>query len=225
MINSLAPMAEPQTSIGQQVLENDELGKDAFLTLLTVQLQNQDPMDPVKNEDFVAQLAQFSSLEQLQSINEAVSGSSDTQATVDVQRAIEANTAVSLMGKQVEIPTDTVVYGGQGAVELGYSLAGPANRLDLMLFDEGGNLIRTLTETTPEAGIGSVQWDGKDADGRQVDEGSYHLVPSAVNGQGGTVAVSASLAGTVTGVRYDNGVPILILEGGEAPLSGVTRVY
>ena len=111
MINSLGAAVQPQTSIGQQVLENDELGKDAFLTLLTVQLQNQDPMDPVKNEDFVAQLAQFSSLEQLQGINEAVSGSADAQATIEVQRAIEANTAVSLMGKQVEIPTDTVVYG------------------------------------------------------------------------------------------------------------------
>ena len=224
MISAVGATPEQTASLTQALSEDNEMGKDAFLRLLTVQLQNQDPMDPVKNADFVAQLAQFSSLEQLQNINQTLSKDQNAEATVGVQQAIQSNTAVALIGREVEIPTDTLTYTGDGSVTIGFNLEGPANRVDLQIFNAGGDLIRTLTDTSPEVGNGSLQWDGKDANGQQAYAGTHYIVPSAVNGGGNSVIVSAALTGQVTGVRYQNGDPILVLDGGEAPLSGVTRI-
>ncbi|MDA0745091.1 MAG: flagellar hook assembly protein FlgD [bacterium] len=207
------------------LMKNEDLGKDAFLKLLLVQLQNQDPMEPVKNEDFIAQLAQFSSLEQLQSINTAVSGDKEVDATAGVEQAIMSNTAISLMGKQVDIASDSISYTGGDEVEVGYNLAGPANQVGIQIFDQSGNLVQTLSASTTGKNSGTITWDGKDADGRDVPAGTYNIVPGALNGQGGSVGVTAGLTGTVTGVRYENGKPILVMGGGEADLSGVARVY
>ena len=215
----------PQQSTAlTESLKSQELGQDAFLKLLTVQLKNQDPLEPIKNEDFLAQLAQFSSLEKLEQIHQALSNDDEARATAGIQQAVESNTAVSLIGKEVDIPTDTITYAGNGSLDIGYNLSGPANSLAVQIFNGEGNLVRTLTQTSPDAGNGSVQWDGKNPNGQQLPEGAYHIVPEAVNGQGNAVRVSAALTGKVTGVRYQDGQPILLLDGGEAPLSGVSRI-
>lgn len=213
-----------QTATITESVQKEDLGRDAFLRLLTVQLQNQDPMEPVKNEDFVAQLSQFSSLEQLTSINEAVSGKEDTEALSGVMQAVENNTAVSLMGKSVEVPTDQVTYTGQGNVQIGYNLSGPANRVDLQIFNDEGNLVRTLVDQSPEEGNSSLVWDGENDTGQSLSAGPYYFVPKATNGEGNAVTIQAQLQGKVTGVRYADGKPILLLDGGEAPLSGVARI-
>jgi flagellar basal-body rod modification protein FlgD len=225
VIETIGTTAEAQATMTDSLLENDDLGKDAFLKLLLAQLQNQDPMEPVKSQDFVAQLAQFSSLEQLTSINNAVSGGKNAEATAELRQAIESNTAVGLMGKQVEIPTETLTYTGNTSVEIGYNLTGPANKVDLQIYDTEGNLVRTLTQFSPTEGNGSISWDGVSSQGQAQPAGNYHIVPTAVNGQGNSVIVSASLTGEVTGVRYQDGKPILVLNGGEAPLSGVARIF
>lgn len=222
-ISDIASTPQQQATLTDSMQKND-LGRDAFLKLLTVQLQNQDPLEPVKNEDFVAQLSQFSSLEQLTAINAAVSGESETEALGGVMQAVESNTAVSLMGKTIEMPTDTLTYTGQGNVELGYNLGGPANRVDLQIFDSEGNLVRTLVDNTPDEGNGTLVWNGENETGQSLSAGDYYFVPKAVNGEGNAVSIQAQLQGKVTGVRYADGKPILILDGGEAPLSGVARI-
>lgn len=211
-------------SIGKNFLENQGLGRDAFLKLLIVQLQNQDPLNPVQNEDFVAQLAQFSSLQELQSINQTLSADRNAEATAGILQAVDSNTAVALIGKEVEIPLDTITYTGDGAVEIGYHLEEPAARVTLRIFDSEDHEICTLTETDPTIGNASLLWNGKDAEGRNVPAGKYHIVPSAVDGQDDPVNIFAALTGTVIGIRYEDGSPILVLEGGEAPLSGVSRI-
>ena len=225
MIETLGSTSAVSTSVMQEATRKSDLGKDAFLRLLTIQLQYQDPMDPVANEDFVAQLAQFSSLESLQNIDQTLTSNQSTEATAGVQAAVEGNTAVSLIGKGVEIPSDVVNYTGSGSVQLGYNLAGPANRVNIQIYDATGNLAATLPDANPTEGNGSVLWDGKDDKGNQLPAGTYYLVPSAVNGEGNPVMASAMLAGTVTGVRYEGTSPMLVLDGGEAPLASVARVY
>ena len=222
-ISDIASTAQQTATITESVKKED-LGRDAFLRLLTVQLQNQDPMEPVKNEDFVAQLSQFSSLEQLTSINKAVSDGGDTEAMGGVMLAVESNTAVSLIGKTVEVPTENLTYTGQGSVQIGYNLGGDANRVDIQIFDSQGNLVRTLVDNSPDTGNSTLVWDGKNDTGQSLSAGEYYFIPSAVNGEGNGVAVQSQLQGKVTGVRYADGKPILILDGGEAPLSGVARI-
>jgi flagellar basal-body rod modification protein FlgD len=205
------------------VSSDEELGKDAFLRLLTLQLQNQDPLDPVKNEDFVAQLAQFSSLEQLTSINETLGADQGVAATDSVRIAIDSNTAVGLMGREVQVSSNSIDYSGDGSKRIGYNLEGPADNVTIRISDSAGNVIRTLVNGNPEQGNASIVWDGKDAEGDEVSSGTYQLVPSA-NYQGAPVEVASGAAGTVTGVRYQDGLPILITDEGETPLYAVTRV-
>ena len=223
MIEQIGPSAQQTASITESMKEQD-LGRDAFLQLLVTQLQNQDPLDPVKNEDFVAQLSQFSSLEQLQQINEAVTDDSDDQALVGLQEAVESNTAVSPIGKKVEAPSETLTYTGEGSVQIGYNLTGSANKVTIRIFNNEGNLVRTLVENSPEAGNKSLVWDGENETGQSLSAGTYSVVPEAINGAGNSVTVTAGLSGTVTGIRYENGAPILMMDGGEAPLSAVAKI-
>ena len=211
------------TALTDAVSGDEELGRDAFLRLLTLQLQNQDPLDPVKNEDFVAQLAQFSSLEQLTSINDTLSADESVEATDGVRIAIDSNTAVGLIGRQVQVAGDTVDYSGEGDTRLGYNLQGPADNVTIRIADDQGNIIRLLVDGDPEQGNASIMWDGKDADGDQVGPGTYTLVPSA-NYQGAPTEVTSGAAGIVTGVRYQDGLPVLITDEGETPLYAVSRV-
>ncbi len=211
------------TALTDAVSSDQELGRDAFLRLLTLQLQNQDPLDPVKNEDFVAQLAQFSSLEQLTSINDTLSTDQGVEATESVRLAIDSNTAVGLMGREVQVSTNTLDYTGDGSKRIGYNLEGPADNVTIRIVDGSGNIVRTLVDGNPEQGNASIAWDGKDTDGDDVTAGTYQLVPSATH-QGSPVEVASGAAGTVTGVRYQDGLPILITDEGETPLYAVTRV-
>jgi flagellar basal-body rod modification protein FlgD len=211
------------TALTDAVTGDNELGRDAFLRLLTLQLQNQDPLDPVSNEDFVAQLAQFSSLEQLTSINDSLSNDQGVEATDSVRIAIDSNTAVGLIGKQVQVASNSVDYLGEGSARLGYNLQGPADSVTIRIADDQGNIVRLLVDGDPEQGNASITWDGKDADGDQVGPGTYNLVPSA-NYQGVPTEVSSGSAGIVTGVRYQDGLPVLITDEGETPLYAVSRV-
>lgn len=223
MIETIASTPKQTATITDSIKQQD-MGKDAFLRLLTVQLQNQDPLDPVKNEDFVAQLSQFSSLEQLQQINEAVTGDSDQQAMAGVQQAIDSNTAVALIGREVDIPSDEINYIGQGEVRVGYHLTAEASRVDVHIYNAQGDLVRTLTDSNPESGNGTLVWDGKNDTAQFLSAGAYRVVPKAVNGEGNSVTVKAAMTGEVTGVRYENGKPILVMDGAEAPLSGIGQV-
>ena len=223
MIETVGPTPQQTATITDSIKEQD-MGKDAFLRLLTVQLQNQDPLDPVKNEDFVAQLSQFSSLEQLQQINKAVTGDTDAQALIGVQQAIDSNTAVALIGREVDLPSDEINYIGQGNVRVGYHLTGEASRVDVLIYNEEGELVRTLTDDSPEAGNGTLVWDGKNDTTQFLSAGTYRVVPKAVNGEGNSVTGKAAMTGEVTGVRYQDGKPILVMDGAEAPLSGIGRV-
>ncbi|MBK36638.1 MAG: flagellar biosynthesis protein FlgD [Gemmatimonadetes bacterium] len=214
---------QADAAISQALNSDQELGRDAFLRLLTVQLQNQDPLEPVKNEDFVAQLAQFSSLEQLTLINENIEDDAGTEATTDVRTAVDANTAVALIGREVQVPSDTIAYTGEGSVRLGYNVEGPSDVVRLRIVDQNGTIVNTLVDGSPEQGNASIIWDGKDAEGKQADSGIYGIVPSATY-LGVPSPVSAGTAGIVTGVRYQDGQPILITDEGEAPLSAISRV-
>ena len=87
---------------------SSELGKDTFLRLLTTQLQNQDPLNPMANEDFIAQLAQFSSLEQLQGVNTQLEG------LAMINTSMNNASMVNLLGQEVVAVSDSFHYGGEG---------------------------------------------------------------------------------------------------------------
>jgi flagellar basal-body rod modification protein FlgD len=203
-----------------------ELGKDDFLKLLTIQLKNQDPMEPIKNEAFIAQLAQFSSLEQLQNINTTLSngnqnGTAGQSATL---AALNNHTAVSFIGRQVEIQADTVSLPDSGSASIPFRLEGTADRVSAEITDAQGTHVRTIT-LRPSGLQGAMLWDGKTDDGVRAQPGTYRV---SVTAQAGADPVGASSVFTreVTGVRMRPGAePLLVFPDGTAPVSSASGIF
>jgi len=201
--------------------QNTSMGQTEFLTLFTTQLKNQDPTDPVKNEAFVAQLAQFSQLEATTamktSMNSLVSSMSNDRMLG----------AASLMGKQVAVPdgpvqvTDTTV--SQGTINLPTG----ADGIQLQVFNDKGVLVRTQIIGAQPVGDYTLAWDGMTDGGTAAANGTYRYVAS-VNSKGTMSKPNVNTYATVTGVSSagtSDGTMLLEVAGGKTVnLSDVKRI-
>jgi len=226
MALDLNPSALPQGILRYEDVVNapkptkEEMGQQEFLTLFTTQLKMQNPLDPVKNEAFVAQLAQFSSLE----ANISMKQSLDTMVTAMGSDRVMAS--ASLIGKSVAVPDAAVQVtngvGGQGVIPLPTGAAG----LQVNVLDASGNVVRELIYPAQPVGDFRLSWDGMDADGEVVADGSYRFAAAGVIG-GETTNVAVKAVAKVTAVRTNSADNSLLLEfeGGKTlPLSEVTRI-
>ena len=152
------------------------LGKEDFLRLLTVQLQYQDPLNPMENTEFIAQMAQFSSLEQLQNMNQSMDRNLESENLL--HNSMRNNLATSLIGKSVEIPTSEIEFAGDGSTTLAYRLGEGASKASVRITDARGNLVREF-EVDPSSQYGSITWDGKSTADTEVPAGAYRVVVSA----------------------------------------------
>lgn len=146
------------------------LGPDVFLRLLVTQLQSQDPTNPVQNEDFVAQLAQFTTLEQATNTNdllEQLIGQETQRTQLDL---------VNLIGRTVVTEGDTVSLGKDDEATLAYALSETASRVKIEVLGPNQEIIRTLSSAAPEVpGAHQVLWDGLNESGDRVPEGVYQF--------------------------------------------------
>jgi flagellar basal-body rod modification protein FlgD len=172
---------------------SDIMGKQDFLTLLVTQLKNQDPLNPDDPTEFTAQLAQFSSLEQLYNLNESMTGlTTSTDNTTKLS-------ALSLIGKQVTYTGSSFSYNGN-PVKLGYTLDGPASEVQLIVQDSTGKTLRTLSGTELTKGNHPLTWDGYDEDGNKMEAGTYNVVIQAKGVDSTGVAASPFITSEVTGI-------------------------
>jgi len=193
------------------------LGKNDFLKLLTAQLANQDPLQPVDNQAFVAQLAQFSSLEQLQNVTSRL----DT-LLVAAASSNQLATA-SLVGKQITYQASTVAVTADGAGAVQASLGARAT-VTAVLQDANGHTVRTLPLGTRDAGTFDLGWDGRDDTGRLVAPGTYTVQLTGRDLQGAVVPVQARARGLVTGISFDGSAAELVVGGNNVKLSNVYEV-
>lgn len=204
-IPSLASLYAPPATTSDA--GSSELGKDAFLTLLTTQLQYQDPSSPVKNEDFVAQLAQFSSLEQLSSLNATLEG-------VYVALAAMNNASMaSLLGTDVIARGDQFSYGGEGPAELAYNAPSDAASATLKVYDEDGTVVWTGDVGALSSGDGTVGWPGVDVNGQPVPAGTYRFEITATDASGTPIEVEERIVGTIDEMDYSTGSPMPAIDG------------
>ncbi|MDO7738885.1 MAG: hypothetical protein MUQ06_03200 [Burkholderiaceae bacterium] len=226
MALDLNPSALPQgitryeDVVNAPKVTDEQMGQQQFLTLFTAQLKMQNPLDPVKNEAFVAQLAQFSSLE----ANISMKQSLDTMVTAMGSDRVMAS--ASLIGKSVAVPDAAVQVtngvGGQGVIPLPTGAAG----LQVNVTDASGNVVRELIYPAQPVGDFSVNWDGTDGAGNVVPDGNYRFSAAGVVG-GQTVGLSVNAVAKVMAVRTNSADNSLLLEfeGGKTlPLSEVNRI-
>jgi flagellar basal-body rod modification protein FlgD len=203
-----------------QAARSDAMGKDQFLKLFTTQLQNQNPLDPVKNEAFVAQLAQFSQLEATTNMSSSLS------ALVSSLKGDRMMTGSALIGRTVAAPNAPAVLNGGNPVNAVIDLPNGADKVKVEIFGADGKPVRTVQISQQKVGLAAFTWDGMDDAGKPLPDGSYSLVATATIA-GKDSAVSIGPMSTVRSVSSSTSSsdPVLELDGGASVnLSTVMRV-
>jgi flagellar basal-body rod modification protein FlgD len=199
------------------------LGKDAFLKLLVAQLRNQDPLNPVQGTDFIAQTAQFSSLEQLQQINQSLAALTASSSTKG-GGSLDAVLASSYIGKVVNANGTVIDQVGAGPVALRYQLPSAAASVQIQVRDLQGNPVRTLQLGAQPAGAQQRSFDGLGDDGRPLPPGRYVYSVAASDPTGNSLSGVMTASGKVTAVTFDGNQPFLSVTGSLVPLSAVSEV-
>jgi flagellar basal-body rod modification protein FlgD len=210
------------TSTADATTSSSTLGKDEFLKLLISELQNQNPLEPLKDADYVAQLAQFSSLEQLQSMNTTLS--ENVQYSALLSQTINNTMATSLIGKEITADCNSVgITSGSGA-DITFTSAGFAVSGTITITDASGTVVRSLDVSNLQSGSNSVHWNGKDDLGNDVASGDYTYQVDLKDTDGTAVTVSNYRTGTVDSVKYVDGQAYLLVDGAYIPLAQVREV-
>lgn len=218
-VSSTTAVLTAASNQGAQGSSRQALGKDDFLKLLITQMRYQDPLSPMDNTQFLAQMAQFSSLEQMQNLNESFDQS------MLLSQSLNNSSAAGFIGRHVRASGDGVTLGPSGSVELGYFLPVEAATVSVTVLDEMGREVRTLTAGGTDAGAHRLDWDGADADGRRVAAGSYTFKVSAKAEDGTAINAPSVVTGLVQGITFKNGSAYLLVDGREVSLSEVLEVY
>jgi flagellar basal-body rod modification protein FlgD len=199
---------------------NKAMGRDAFLKLLVAQLKNQDPLKPQDNSAFVAELAQFSSLEQSMGVNDRLD-----QMMLQNQGLANSN-VVNMVGSVATVKGSLITTDGSGTgAPVAFSLDRKSAQTVVQIKDAAGNVIRTLDLGERNGGITKINWDGRSDEGIVQPAGTYAVSVKAADEDGGTVIVSQETTGTIQGVSFDKGYPVLRLSNGvSAPVSDLLRV-
>jgi len=196
-INGVA-FKDPSNGGGTRVAESTLADTfDTFLALLTTQLQNQDPLDPMKSEQFTQQLVQFAGVEQSINTNKKL------DQMIELQTSGQLNSAVSYIGKTVEVVSEQLMLDNSTAT-LSYGLESNAASTIVSIVDLDGNLVRTVNGELA-AGRHELVWDGRDSDGDPVPDGVYGFSVVAVDRDDETVNNVAASLGRVTGVEIVDG--------------------
>ena len=213
-IQSAAATAQQQASSKDPTA----LGKNEFLKLLTTQLQQQDPTQPMDNTAFVAQLAQFSSLEQMNNVNDTLTKMLTSQST-----ALQT-TAADMVGKTAVFNTDQVSLIQGKTATITANLSQMAANVNLVIQDESGNNVRVVALGACPSGVNRFSWDGLDDNGNPLPTGTYtsQLLATDVNGK--SISLTQNGSARITGVTFDNGVPKFLAGGSSLQLSDISEL-
>jgi flagellar basal-body rod modification protein FlgD len=198
---------------------SQELGRDEFLKLLIAQLENQDPTSPQDNGEFVAQLAQFSQLEESQKITQSFEQfSSAFQSTQHLQ-------ATSLVGRPVHVQSDVTMLTDSGSVSVLADFDNAVQSANLTVYDKSGKLVDAFELGPQQAGKQEFYWTGTDASDQRYPPGEYRFELSANIG-GVTEAVPTYLSANVNSVTIEkSGNLTLNLAGvGSVSMSDVIQI-
>jgi len=196
-----------------------QMGKQQFLELLTTQLEHQDPLDPMKDKEFVAQLAQFTSLEQLTNI------SSGVEALNNSQTQDEMLGAVNYIGKEVLAQGDAVYKQDDQVSSVYFSLEDQTATTYANVLDSNGNVVQSVNLGAFQPGDYTYTWNGKNFNGSEAPNGEYTVTFAALDKNDKSVMVDKQVAGKVVGLQRENGVASLVLSGGRTiKLSEVREV-
>ena len=207
-VNSNVPVVDQRATIADNF--------DTFLNILTTQLKNQNPLDPMDTNQFTQQLVQFTGVEQQLKTNsflEALMNASQNSVNTD---------AVSYIGKEVTAAGTKADLKGGGA-SWAYNAEAAVSDAKVTIKDANGNVVYSETGSL-QKGPGNFLWDGYGSDGTLKPDGTYTITIDGKNLAGNNVAISTSTVGVVSAVDFSGSEPILTVGGSKIKLSDVTAV-
>ncbi len=199
---------------------HNQMGKDEFLKLLTYQLQNQDPMNPMDQSKFTGELAQFSQLEQLAALNKKFDEGNKTQAIQDKFYA------ASFVGKKVVTTGSSIDIKENGdSGDVLFKLDGQSSRVMIRVLDSKNNIASEIWKEGLSQGAHQVTWDGVALDGTPAVKGKYTVQVKAWDEMGQEVGTRTEATGIVQSVTFEQGEPVLTVNGQKVFLRDVASFH
>jgi flagellar basal-body rod modification protein FlgD len=215
--NLLSSLGSTQSSTGTSATDRGaNTDKEAFLKLLVAQVSQQDPMSPQDSDQYVQQLTQFSTLEQLMSLNDGVETLALGQMSNNSQEALR------FVGHDVIAQGDKLTHDQGESQEIAYEIKGDADKANIVIRDAYGEVVYEQ-EIDPSTGVQRYEWDGRTKDGRSASSGRYTVSVEASQGDK-PVPVDTFVRGQVTGVRFDEGYPELMIGDRRVRMTEVVEV-
>jgi flagellar basal-body rod modification protein FlgD len=207
-LSNIATSSTPATSTSTKIV-----GKDDFMKLLLAQMKNQNPLDPMDGANFSAQLAQFSSLEQLTNMNTELKTQSLNQMTLGYAQS------ANLIGKEVISNSGNSLTVEGPATNLNYNLSKEAQSVTINILDKNGKVVATIEKSEQKAGMNKVTWDSSGA-----EKGEYTFEVVAKDKSGNPVPVEMMITGIVTAVHFRENQILATVNGQEVPITSIVEV-
>ncbi|MEW6258633.1 MAG: flagellar hook capping FlgD N-terminal domain-containing protein [Thermodesulfobacteriota bacterium] len=204
------------TTPASGLYQNDPatLGKQDFLILLVTQLQNQDPLNPADSTEFIAQLAQFSTLEQMQNVNQ------NLEIIQLYEQSINNAQALTFIGKNVKAGGNSFKHTSGEAHEFSFVLAEDVDAVHIKVYNSKGDIVAQVDPGAMPAGEHTIPWDGTDINGDPVETGTYTFKLTAEDAEGKVLSTAIYIQKKCSGVAYHDGNTFLIgKDGTEIPYS------
>jgi len=211
------------SQVSSTLASSTNLDETDFLNMLITELKNQDPTNPLQSTDLAAQLAQFSTVSELQTMNTNISNS--TTANLTLTQSVSNTMAATLIGKEIKSNSSAVAYDGTTQPTLGYTLSGNAADVKMQIQDSNGDVVRTIDLGAKANGDNTTTWDGKDDSGNTLQAGNYTFSVAASDTSGKSVSSAYYTLGIVSGVKYTSTGTVLIVNGADVDLSNVEEIY
>lgn len=217
--------AQAQAGESNPSPDSSQMGKQDFLNLLVTQLRHQNPLEPLKQEEYAAQLAQFSSLEQLSNLNDRFDQmyKSNLQLNQSITNALSA----TLIGKRLKGVGNELVYDAGGANQIHYRLGSAAESVTIRIKDSSGNVVMEEPIGPQQAGDHSWSWNGMlDNNSTAADGGYYQYEITAISEDGKSISAQPFIDGKITGVEFTGQGNMAFLVGGLQISTGeVEKIY
>jgi len=201
----------------QETEEKDD--KNQFLELMIAQLENQNPLDPQDGAEFLSQLAQFSTVDGIERLNDTMNGMADNY------RSSQALQATALVGREVQLPSEIGYLDANGGISGSLQMTGSRSDIDVEIYSVQGELVRSISLGTQSGGDVPFTWDGMNSNGQRMPPGSYQVVAFA-NGGDEPEQLATNVTANVDSVTIDSfGSVTLNLNGlGQVPLDSVKQI-
>jgi len=215
-VSSISSLTNPGSAT-DSTKRKTTLNQEDFLNLFITQLKNQNPLEPMDYYQMASQIAQFNSLDSLNRIYESM------ELLNAYQSSMNSLQATGLIGKRVEVNGQSL-FIQEGKVSEGYYQLSKPGKVKIQIYDNQGQLIRTLDEGMKDTGKQKLVWDGKSQEGIKQKDGKYLLQVIAVDEKGIPIPVNLSRIEIIKGVHFEDGGIYLDLGSEKITLQNIKAI-